>query len=84
MFTGRASFALPLLFSAACAMQVEDGQSEYGLEISGTLTEEVEARHRAKVSQLLDNPYGVDGYVVVVGFATRSAIFSYHRFQETA
>jgi hypothetical protein len=36
---------------------VEKGGREYGLEISGTITEEVEARHRAKVEQLLGNPY---------------------------
>jgi hypothetical protein len=33
-----------------------------------------------KVRQLRENPYGVDGYVVVVGFDTRSVIFSFNRF----
>jgi hypothetical protein len=62
---------------------VTDGERQYGLEISGTTTEEVETRHRAKVRQLLANPFGSDGYVVVVGFATRTAIFSFHRYPET-
>jgi hypothetical protein len=62
---------------------VTDGEREYGLEVSGTTTEEVETRHRAKVRQLLANPFGVDGYVVVVGFATRTAVFSFHRYPET-
>ena len=59
------------------------GGLDYGLEVSGTLTEEVEARHRAKVRQLRANPYGVDGFVLVAGFATREVIFSFHRFPET-
>lgn len=61
---------------------VDDGQHEYGLEVSGTTTDEVETRHRVKVRQLRDNPYGVDGYVVVTGFATREVICSFHRFEE--
>jgi hypothetical protein len=61
---------------------LSDGDQEYGLEVSGTMTEEVEARHRAKVQQLLANPHSADGYVVVVGFATREVIFSFHRFAE--
>jgi hypothetical protein len=59
---------------------VDDGSHEYGLEVSGTTTDDLEARHGLKVRQLRENPYGVDGYVVVVGFATRSVIFSFHRF----
>ena len=30
------------------------------------------------------NPYGADGYVVVVGLAARHVIFSFHRFDEGA
>ncbi len=66
---------------------VDDGDQEYGLEVSGTMSsdgEDVEARHRAKVRQLRENPYGVDGYVVVVGFAVRHVIFSFNRFEEEA
>ncbi len=61
---------------------VRDQQSEFGLEVSGTVTGELEVRHDQKVKQLLDNPYGIDGYVVVVTFGTRRAIFSFHAFQE--
>lgn len=61
---------------------VDDGQYEYGLEVSGTIGGELEARHRAKVRQLCDNPYGVDGYVVVVRFVTRHILLSFHRCQE--
>jgi hypothetical protein len=61
---------------------VDDGQYEYGLEVSGTLGSDLEVRHRAKVRQLCDNPYSVDGYVVVVNFATRHAILSFHHGQE--
>jgi hypothetical protein len=63
---------------------VDDGEWEYGLEVSGTIDEDLEARHRAKVRQLRRNPYGVDGYVVAVGFAARRVIMSYHRFEEGA
>lgn len=59
-----------------------DGEEDYGLEISGTVAGELAARHRVKVKQLLANPYGIDGYVIVVAFGTRTAIFSFHRFQE--
>jgi hypothetical protein len=57
-------------------------EREYGLEVSGTTTDDVEARHHTKARQLRENPYGVDGYVVVVGFATRSVVFSFNRFEE--
>jgi len=61
---------------------VDDGDREYGLEVSGTMTDDVEMRHRAKVRQLRENPYHVDGYVVAVGFSTRSVIFSFNHFEE--
>lgn len=59
---------------------VDDRRREYGLEVSGTRTVEVETRHRAKVKQWRENPYGVDGYVVTVSFATRQVICSFQRF----
>jgi hypothetical protein len=59
---------------------VDDGEREYGLEVSGTIDEDLEARHRAKVRQLRQNPYGVDGYVVTVGFRARRVILSFHHF----
>lgn len=61
---------------------VSDGEREYGLEVSGTLTDESETRQRAKVRQLQENPYGVDGYVVVAGFAKPEVICSFHKFEE--
>ena len=61
---------------------VDDGKREYGLEVSGTVADDLKARYRLKVRQLLDNPYGVDGFVIVVGFGTREVSFSFHRFEE--
>jgi len=61
---------------------VSDGECEYGLEVSGTMRDEVVARHRVKVRQWRENPYGVDGYVIVAGFAENNVICSFHRFEE--
>src|SRR5262249_6353705 len=61
---------------------VDDGQYDYGLEVSGTLGSDLETRHRAKVRQLCNIPYGVDGYVVVVSFASHRVVLSFHRWQE--
>lgn len=61
---------------------VKKENQEFGLEVSGTRATDVESRHRAKVQQLQANPYGVDGYVVVVAFSVRRVIFSFHRFAE--
>jgi hypothetical protein len=61
---------------------VSDGSADYGLEVSGTLTEEVESRHASKIRQWQRNPYGVDGYVLTAGFSTSEVIFSFHRFEE--
>jgi hypothetical protein len=63
---------------------VTDGQRDYGLEISGTLEESIEGRHREKVRQLLDNPYRIDGYVTTARFAAPEVLFSFHRFEEQA
>jgi hypothetical protein len=62
---------------------VSDGRKDYGLEVIGTLAGELESRHAAKVQQWRENPYGVDGYVVSVGFRAGSAICSFHRFRES-
>ncbi len=62
---------------------VTDGQRQLGLEVSGTVSADLETRHRAKSEQLLSNPFGVDGYVVVVDFTARRIIFSFHQYQET-
>lgn len=42
------------------------------LEISGTETlSELGRRHREKIVQALENPFGWDAYVVVTGFSAR-------------
>lgn len=61
---------------------LSDGEQEYGLEISGTMTDELDARHSIKVRQLRDSPHEVDGYVVVVGFSTKEVIISFNSFRE--
>jgi len=61
---------------------VREGTQELALEVSGTLATDLESRHWEKLLQLQDNPYGADGYVVVVGFATRQVIFSFHALTE--
>jgi hypothetical protein len=41
------------------------------LEVSGTENlETLERRHREKIAQALDNPFGWDAYVVVAAFST--------------
>jgi len=61
---------------------VTDGSRDYGLEVSGTMEEDIEGRHREKVRQLLANPYRADGYVTAVRFASAEVLFSFHRFAE--
>ena len=58
---------------------VSDGLREFALEVSGTQSRSIEARHREKVRQLLENPYEVSGLVIVVGFTAMRAICSFHR-----
>jgi len=48
------------------------------LEVSGTTIVNLEYLHRSKVHQLLEAPAGVNGYVAVVDFTAREAVFSYH------
>ena len=58
-----------------------DDATEWGLEVSGTRTEdekELQDRLRRKTRQLRENPYGIGGYVIVVGFALRQIYFSYY------
>lgn len=55
------------------------------LEISGTVTlTELARRHREKITQALENPLGLDAYVVVCGFSEdgHRIRFSYHRGRE--
>lgn len=54
------------------------------LEISGTETfSEVARRHREKITQALENPLGLDAYVVVCGFSEKRhrIRFSYHQWK---
>jgi hypothetical protein len=56
------------------------------LEVSGTeVAAEFARRHREKVAQARDNPFGWGAYVVVCGFSARGhrIRFSYHRTKET-
>lgn len=49
------------------------------LEISGTENKSLLAsRHKEKSAQLLSNPYGKPGFVVVCCFSNQQALFSYH------
>ena len=55
------------------------------LEVSGTETaSELRRRHREKVGQALENPYGLDAYVVICAFSKSGHLirFSYHRWEE--
>jgi hypothetical protein len=61
---------------------VGDDDREWGLEISGTEAEHLEERHSEKARQLLSNPYAMDGFVIVVRFASQEAWFTFHHVQE--
>ena len=57
------------------------------LEISGTETlSELARRHREKITQALENPFGLDAYVVVCAFSMFGHLiqFSYHPWLEEA
>ena len=57
---------------------VGDGKVLLGLEVSGVLHGQSARRQRDKVRQLLDNPYGIGGYVCVVHFGEQSIQLSFH------
>jgi hypothetical protein len=63
---------------------VGNGEEEYALEVSGTVSGDLAERHAAKLRQLQSNPYEVDGFVVVVRFVSRESIFSFNRFEQRA
>ncbi|HUG93746.1 MAG TPA: hypothetical protein VML55_23150 [Planctomycetaceae bacterium] len=60
---------------------VSDGSREYGLEVTGTLTADLESRHGAKVRQLRMNPFGMDGYVVAASLRSANVICSFQAFE---
>ena len=62
--------------------RVREGKKAYGLEVSGTVVDELEYRARLKAHQLRSNPYGVAGYVIVTNFATQEVICAFHQFEE--
>jgi len=56
---------------------------EFMLEVSGTENaRQVASRHKQKTAQLLANPYGKSGYVVVCCFSNQTARFSFHTMPE--
>jgi hypothetical protein len=57
---------------------ITNGEREYALEVSGTYSDSLTDRHQDKVQQLSENPYGLDGYVIVVRFASREVWFTFH------
>jgi hypothetical protein len=59
-----------------------DGQDNLAMEVSGTRSGELEIRHRLKVEQWRRNPHCLNGLVIVCGFDSRQAIFSFHRYPE--
>jgi hypothetical protein len=61
---------------------VSDADGEFGLEVSGTWTDDLAVRHREKIRQLLTNRKVAGGYVVVVGFADNRVVVSFHRRTE--
>ena len=61
---------------------IGDDQRQWGLEVSGTVDEDLHSRHRAKIDQLLKNPFGVSGYVAVTKFSTQESIFLFHHYQK--
>ncbi|MFQ6042135.1 MAG: hypothetical protein ACE5PV_14860, partial [Candidatus Poribacteria bacterium] len=51
----------------------------YMVEISGTeRAREFRSRHRKKIRQLLKNPYGKGGFVVVCDFSKKRVLLSFH------
>jgi hypothetical protein len=57
-------------------------RQRWALEVSGTISDNLEIRHRIKVNQLLNNPYSTSGFVSVTRFETRESIFSFNRQRE--
>ena len=58
---------------------VGDGHQLYGLEVSGLWQGSLVGRKRMKTRQLLDNPFGVGGYVCIVHFGEQSVDLSFHQ-----
>jgi hypothetical protein len=53
----------------------------YMVEISGTeRAREFRSRHRKKIKQFLQNPYGKGGFVVVCDFSKKRILLSFHTY----
>lgn len=61
---------------------IGDDEQEFGLEVSGTLIDDIEQRHRSKVRQFGQNPLQVPGYVSVTGFQEKYSILSFHQIDQ--
>lgn len=61
---------------------VGNDEFEFGMEMSGTLGEDLERRHRRKVQQLRQSRHNVAGYVSVISFQLNRSIFSFHEREE--
>ena len=61
---------------------IGDDEQEFGLEVSGTLTKNIQQRHRTKVQQFEQNPLQISGYVNVTGFRDRHSILSFHQMEQ--
>jgi hypothetical protein len=57
------------------------GDKELLLEVSGTLTGDLDALQQAKALQLRENPFEKDGYVCVANFETRHAQLWFHAYE---
>ncbi len=58
-----------------------DGDNRVGLEVSGMISGNTQARRQQKIEQLLSNPFASDGYVCVLNFAQMDVHLSYHSWR---
>jgi hypothetical protein len=61
---------------------IGNDEQEFGLEISGTLAEDIVQRHRNKIWQFKKNPLQISGYVNVTGFQEKHSILSFHQIDQ--
>ncbi|RIK40907.1 MAG: hypothetical protein DCC55_13590 [Chloroflexi bacterium] len=58
---------------------VGNESQEFGLEVSGLLTGELEQRQRIKLRQLSESPHKVAGYISITSFHAQRTILSFHQ-----
>ena len=56
------------------------GEEEFGLEVSGTTTDDVDARHRAKVGAVAGQSVPIGWLCCCRGFAAPRVLFSFHQY----